>query len=489
MSCHDRWVILLLATLAACGPSAGGSTESSGEAPTSEPATDATPITTDAPPTTTGDGTTTADATTGGTTEADTTTGEPGSCDVAQGDHAVVCRAPDCAITVDLEIRCHDHDFASRGVGVAPAPDGTWYMAGRFFSPAQLFRADADGAEQIIGVIDDYMDRTLLMTQGPDGAPHIAVDAEAPNWEGGLHYLTRIDGAWTDTLVAGAERFLIDVKIDSQGRPHVFFDDASYSAAVLEGGTWTTHTLAASGSAPQFVLGPDDDEIVITVSDQQLQALVGDQTVGLGSTLPNGTFYYQAAAAATGPTLAAALQLGDELEVAWWPDPAAVAIPGSPVLVDACPSIGVDDPDTMCSGPCHDGGVGMVANAFAFARSADGVGWLAWIVTHRDIDFHYELVDFEGPLCQAIVDSDDTVDVLHLARVPLDGDAPAEVLTLPLPDLAQGVFTGLSGRPVGPVVLEAFGSDLAVALRLRSEPEGTQFPYARLFRIDTTKLP
>jgi len=49
--------------------------------------------------------------------------------------------------------------------------------------------------------------------------------------------------------------------------------------------------------------------------------------------------------------------------------------------------------------------------------------------------------------------------------------APAEVLTLPLPDLAQGMFTGLSGRPVGPVVLEAFGSDLAVALRLRSATE------------------
>lgn len=488
MSCHEQFVILLLAALVACGPSTGGSTESSGEAPTSDAATD--PITTGAPPATTGDGTPTTDATTSGTTEADPTTGELGSCDVAQGDHAAACRAPDCAITVDLEIRCHDHDFASRGVGVAPAPDGTWYMAGRYFSPAQLFRVDADVTEQITGVIDDYMDRTLLMTQGPDGAPHIGVDAEAPNWEGGLHYLTRMDGAWTDTLVAGAERFLIDVKVDSQGRPHVFFADDGYGAAVLDGGTWTTHTLADLGSAAQFVLGPDDDEIVIAVADQQIQALVGDQMVELGSSLPVGTFYYQAATAAAGPTLAAALHLGDGLEVAWWPDPAAVAIPGSPVLVDACPSIGVDDPDAMCPGPCHDGGAGMVANAFAFARSADGAGWLAWIVTHRDLDFHYELADFEGTLsCQAIVDGGDTIDVLHLARVPLDGDAPAEVLTLPLPDLAQGVFTGLSGRPVGPVVLAAFGSDLALALRLRSDPEMMQFPYARIVRIDTTKLP
>ncbi|MFY0533185.1 hypothetical protein [Nannocystis pusilla] len=146
MSWRDPLVILLLATQAACGPSTGGSTESSGEAPTSEPTTDAPPATTDAPPTTTdappittGDGTTT-DATTGGTTEADTTTGEPGSCDVVQGDHAAVCRAPDCAITVDLEIRCLDQDFASRGVGVAPAPDGTWYVAGRYFSRAAVPR-------------------------------------------------------------------------------------------------------------------------------------------------------------------------------------------------------------------------------------------------------------------------------------------------------------------------------------------------------------
>lgn len=487
---HDPWVVLSLATLAACGPSAAGSTGSSGEAPTGEPTTEATPSTTETPPTTTHDGTTTTDATTGGTTEADTTTGEPGSCDVVQGDHVAVCRAPDCAITVDLEIRCNDHDFASRGVGVAPASDGTWYVAGRYFSPAQLFRADGDGAEPITGVIDDSMDRTFLMTQGPDGAPHIGVDAQGPNWEGGLHYLTRIDGAWIDTLVPGAEKFLVDVKVDSQGRPHVFFDAEDYSAAVLDGGTWTTHTLAVPGSAPQFVLGPDDDEIAVAVSEQQLQALVGDQTVELGSSLPVGTFYYQAASAAGGPTVAAALQLGDELEVAWWPDPAAVAIPGTQGLVDACPSVEVDDPDAVCPGPCHDGGAGMVANAFAFARSADGVGWLAWIVTNRDIDVHYELVDFEGSLlCQAIGDSGDTVDVLHLARVPLDGDAPAEVLALPLPDPAQGVFTGFPGRPVGPVVLEAFGSDLALALRLRIDSEMTQFPYARLFRIDTTKLP
>ncbi|MFY0533183.1 hypothetical protein [Nannocystis pusilla] len=239
------------------------------------------------------------------------------------------------------------------------------------------------------------------------------------------------------------------MRIDSQGRPHVFFDSANPSAAVLDGGTWTTHTLAALGSAPQFVLGPDDDEIVIAASDQQLKALVGDQTVELGSSLPVGTFYYQAATAAAGPTLAAALQLGDELEVAWWPDPAAVAIPGTAALVDACPSIGVDDPDAVCPGPCHDGSVGMVANAFAFARSADGVGWLAWIVTHRNIDVHYEFANFEGTLvCQAIGEGH-TADVLHLARVPLDGDAPAEVLALPLPDLAQGVFTGF---PVVPSV-------------------------------------
>ncbi|MCY1013969.1 hypothetical protein OV079_52285 [Nannocystis pusilla] len=88
------------------------------------------------------------------------------------------------------------------------------------------------------------------------------------------------------------------MKVDSQGRPHVFFDAEDYSAAVLDGGTWTTHTLAVPGSAPQFVLGPDDDEIAVAVSEQQLQALVGDQTVELGSSLPVGTFYYQAASAA-----------------------------------------------------------------------------------------------------------------------------------------------------------------------------------------------
>jgi hypothetical protein len=494
MSCHHPLAIFLVAAPVACGPSAGdstaGSTADPGETSTGEQTT------IDEQPTTTGDGTTTLDATTGDTTGDDTTAGEPGACDVAQGDHAAVCRGPDCAIEVDLEIRCHDRDFASRGMGVAPAPDATWLVTGSYFTPL-LFRADAGGAAQIAGVIDDYTDKTLLMTQGPDGAPHIAVDGtHSPNWEDGLRHLTLVDGSWTDSLVVDDDKFLtpFDVEVDSQGRPHVFYDgisDSSFSAAVLDGGTWTTHLLDSPGPWTHFVLGPDDQEIVLGAPDHQLRAFVDGQTVELGSTLPQFAVHYQAATAATGPILAAALQLGDALEIAWWPDPAAVAIPGTSAVGDACAATDADGPDDTCPGPCHDDAVGMFPEAFSFTRTADGVGWLAWLATHRDLDAHYQLTELEGAyFCQSIIDRDDSVGMLHLVRVPLGPGAPTDVLTLPVSDLAGGLYD--NGYPTrrSPVVLEASGSDLALALRLRGdEPPYQELPYARLLRIDTTRLP
>lgn len=495
MSCRHHLSLALVVALAACGPSSGGSSGSSATEPgatststtTGESATTGESTTTDVQPTSTGDDPTTAP---GSTTEAGTTTGDPGLCDVAQGDHTAACRAPDCAIAVDLEIRCADAGLAVPGMGVAPAPDATWFVTASW-NEALLFRADADGAEQIVGVIDAYPGKNFQMTQGPDGAPHIVVDATTiPNYEDGLRHLALVDGAWTDTLVTDGDQYVpaFDVKVDSQGRPHVFFDgpkDANYAAAVLDGGTWTTHVIASPGPWTHFVLGPDDEEIALGAPDDQLQAIVDGQTVLLGSTLPM-TVRYQAASAAVGPTLAAALRLGDELEVAWGPDGAAVAIAGTAAVGNACGPLGADGPDAACPGPCHDDAVGMFPGAFSFARTADGVGWLAWVMTHRDLDAHYELGRLDGGyFCLSQVDSDHSSGVLHLARVPLGAGAPAEVLVLPLADIAADGLPHSDGPRVSPVVLEAFGTDLALALRLRGE-EGA---YVRVLRMDTLELP
>lgn len=488
MSCQNHLAIFSVATLVACGPSAGGSTDSGTNDATGSSTGE--PATTDAQPITTGDSTTTT-----GTT-GDGTTGEPGSCDVVQGDHVAACPRPECAITVDLEIRCHDRDFASRGMAVALAPDATWLATGGFFTPL-LFRADSGGAESIAGVIDEYTDETIQMTQGPDGAPHIAVATTTfDNPEGGLRHLTLVDGSWVNTRVTDLEQLLtpFDLEVDSKGRPHVFFDgipDANYTMAVRDGGAWTTHILASPGPWTHFVLGPDDAEIVLGAPDQQLHAFIGDQTVELGSTLPQFDVRYQAATAASGPALAAALQLGDELEVAWWPDPGVVAIPGTSAVGDACGLTDADGPDDTCPGPCHDGAVGMHPDAFSFARTADGVGWLAWVTTHRDLEAHFALTELDGAyFCQSIIDRDDSTGVLHLARIPLDAGAPVDVLTLPVSDIARGLLDDSYPTLRSPVVLEAFGSDLALALRLLGdEPPYMELPYVRVLRIDTTKLP
>lgn len=499
MSCNFPRVLRLVVPLVACGPfpgdPSGGSTQGAGETSSGEPlTTEAPPTTTDDPPT--GDGTTTDDPTTGdGNTTDDPTTGSPGACDVAEGDHAAVCRGPGCPIALDLEIRCHDRDFASRGMSVASTPDATWLAAGSYHAP-MLFRADAGGAESIPGVVDAYKDTTLLMTQGPDGAPHIAVDALGDlGPDGELRHLTLVDGAWTDDVMIAADSilWLIDVDVDSQGRPHAFFYESlaeAYGVAVLDGGAWTTHSLAAPGPWVHFVLGPDDQEIALTAPDQQLQAFIGDQTVALGSPLPPFDVQYQAATGAPGPILAAALQLGDALELAWWPAPAAVVVPDTPAVGDACSATDADGPDSACPGPCHDDAVGMSPDAFSFTRTADGVGWLAWIITHRDRDAHYQLTELEGDyFCGSTLDRDDSFGMLHLARVGFDGP-PVHVLTLPVSDVAGDLYEDGYINRRSPVVLTAFGADLTLALRLLGdEPPYQELPYARVLRIDTTMLP
>jgi hypothetical protein len=184
--------------------------------------------------------------------------------------------------------------------------------------------------------------------------------------------------------------------------------------------------------------------------------------------------------------VALALQLGDGMEVAWGPPPATVGIPGTAAIGDECATIAVDGPDATCPGPCHDDGVGMFPDAFSFARTADGVGWLAWVVTHRDVHVHYAVGELEGDwFCFPQPESDETSAVLHLARVPLGAGAPTQVLAVPMADTeALGMFPDISAR-VGPVVLTAFGGDLAVALRLKGED---MVPYARVLRVDADRL-
>lgn len=98
---------------------------------------------------------------------------------------------------------------------------------------------------------------------------------------------------------------------------------------------------------------------------------------------------------------------------------AAVKIPGTAYIGEACGYVGADGPDATCPGPCHDDAVGMYPNAFSFARTADGVGWLAWVATHRDLDADYQLSELEGDwFCNPILDRDDSFGVLHLTRIP-----------------------------------------------------------------------
>jgi hypothetical protein len=68
---------------------------------------------------------------------------------------------------------------------------------------------------------------------------------------------------------------------------------------------------------------------------------------------------------------------------------------------------------------------------------------------------------------------------LHLARVPLDGGAPEEVLVMPIAALAGDIFDDLY-TPSSPVELGAFGRDIAIGVRLRDSDA-----FVRVLRLDT----
>lgn len=500
-SLATRWTLPVL--LLACGPAPGDTEDGSTGTNTSTTDTSTTTVATTTTDVPTGAGT--SDDTTAGTSTTENTTGEPPpiDCVVTPGDHSAACPAPDCLIEVDLEIRCDDDEFAAPGMGVAPAPEATWFVTSSS-NQSYLFRADAGGAERVEGVVDMFPRNSFVLALAPDGAPHLAVDATtfaaANDYPGGLEHRALVDGAWTSSLAYDVPDHYLpptDLKVDTLGRPHLFINDPppeGYVSAIQDGGTWDSHVIETPGAGPynRFLLGPDDAEIAIAAPDR-LTAIVDGQTVQFGSPISQqSVVFYQAASAPAGPLLGAAVHVEDRIEVAWWPtgpnpDPGKITMAGTTDLQGTCGSTGPVDPNEPCPGPCNDSSSGMRSGAFSFARTADGVGWLAWVTTELDIDYHFELsmlddVDF---FCQAIADSDHSTGVLHLTRVPLGSGAPAEVLTLPMSDLdLSDLFTSSDTR-VSAIELDAFGSDLAIAVRQRADAG----PFIRLLRIDTLAIP
>ncbi len=169
------------------------------------------------------------------------------------------------------------------------------------------------------------------------------------------------------------------------------------------------------------------------------------------------------------------------------PAPTTIDVPSSAPPPFDCTSLY----DGGCPGPCHETAVGAEHGSFALARTADGTGWLAYVVTHYDQQLHFTLAtpcaDPVGcdpePRCNRWVDADATSYVLHLARVPAGGGLASDVISVPVASPVIASLDGLTG--VRTLDVRGFGTNLAVGIETTDSSGNVS---ARVLRIDTTRF-
>ncbi|MCA9690900.1 MAG: hypothetical protein KC636_14940 [Myxococcales bacterium] len=434
---------------------------------------------------------------------------EPVVCASTPGDHATACLGPDCPITADVELRCDDVDFGAIGVRVAPAPDAT-YLATSSERDWFLFRADATSASVVEDLPKTSLEAPVLIALDPAGAVHLAAyDGDDASETRGIVHLHPIDGAWSIEPV-GEDGSVLDFSFGPDGVANLWIERGglpgeAHWLAQREAGAWSSMTLPTIGDYNfQFTRGADGELVslgvrILDTYENQVLAVRDGVTSELGgiNSSPGGftsapdvyrvTPPHPYALDPAEPPFVALIQDIDGYYFAWpaGDDYTLVELPDSMTLVSKC-DFGEATP---CHEPCHEDSAGVEHEAapIAIARTADGVVWAAYHYRQRDriVEF-VERCTADGCLCGGLDSEDHGTHELRLARLVPDGSAPQLVLTLPLAGPADVAVDGttLSWRSVD---LAAFGTDLALAVRLREGPASAGM--IRLLRIDTTRIP
>jgi hypothetical protein len=452
----------------------------------------------------------------------------PLACTSTPVDHSAGCPGSSCPIVDDVAVTCN----SLAGVGalrVAPGPEVTWMATstagqvdGIGTGQLQVFRIAQGRASREDGIPEpESMWYPIVLALSPDGEPSVAV-AETLRFGtsqqvglGADVFLSHGASGWTSSTITTPDaNTLLGMEIGTDGLPHAWMSGPGpvYFHATRNGaGTWTMEP------APLVPMGAGYTEFTLTADNQpaaldfvpastsypgypwQLTTLVGGVETALGSPLePTGPFNEEysvtygimpAAAPSSGPRLGAAYQGSDGIHVAWMqsPAPTTVGVPSSTPPAFDCTS----QYDGGCPGPCHETAVGVENRWFALAWTADGTGWLAYVVTHYDKQLHFTLdppcTNVEscglGPECSEWVDADATSYVLHLARVPSGGGLASDVLSVPVASPVIASLDGVSG--VRTLDARGFGTNLAIGI-LTGDSSGNGT--ARVLRIDTTQF-
>ncbi len=434
---------------------------------------------------------------------------EPVTCAATPMDHAADCPEP-CPIAADVEVRCDDDEFAAPGIRVAPAPEGTWLVTSSG-ADRMLFDVTAAGAIRDEALPASLIRQPVGAALGPAGELHLMADSTVgygADYPGGLLHLARAGDAWQESLVFDTAKYIppIDIDAGSDGVVHLWFTSDAPSQqthAVPDGaGGWTLEPAPSPAGSdwPRFTIGDDGRIVALGFAEAlpgnwQLRTLIDGQERALGAMFfDNFPLHYVVTHAASptlplpgGPAFAAAIQHRDGLSVAW-PTAASydeVAIPESGLPVPVCEGYY----DNGCPGPCHETAVGVEESALGIARTTDGRIWLTYVVTHYDIQIHYEQRNDPelGPYCAAVFDQDDTSAVLHLVEVPTSGAPPAPALAVPMrPPALADLFISWHDFPRA-VDVRAFGSALAIGVRTSSSTPDRAA--VRVLRIETGPMP
>jgi len=497
-------LFVLLPSLAlACGPNPGGGTDTADSTGTTDStATTDSSATDGTGPEPTGE----PDPTTADPTGDETGAPLPVDCSSAPVDHAAACPEP-CAIDLDLEIRCADHEFAAPGLRVAGGPDRAWLVTASS-SDAMLFALTPAAATRLDVLPAGWIRETILLALGTAGDLHLMAQVLTYNPDFGSTMLHVAEAAdWAASTVFKTNKGLppLDLEVDLAGAPHLWFvgdaPDGNFEA-VADGDQWQVGDAPPPAATDWHHFGLTTDGATVATGFRskgnggvwQLQTRVDGVEAALGSAVfADFPYHYRLAPAprptvpAAGPALAAAIQHTASLRVAWPLPPTygELLAPDTALLKPTCG----DEWDNGCPAPCHETAAGLEEAAFAFARTPDGRGWLAHVTTQLDVQLSFEEECDEeiGCYCRRNIDSEASRGVLHLLRVDFELATATEVLTLPVgaPALSD-LFSGWSDTPRA-IDLYAHGTTLTLGLRTQDVTFGERA--IRALRIDTTRLP
>ncbi len=428
------------------------------------------------------------------------------SCDFTLASHDAC--GDNCPIVLDQEIRCGEA-LAQGGVRVAPGSTHT-YVAAATNDGSYMFELTPTDGTTLSDFPLQVQGGMLELALDGTGALHVAADdshvdgSTSPvGYPGGLAYVRASGSDFVkESVYDSDERFTppYDFDLAPDGTAYIWFatyDEVGTNGDALAtrapGGGWSIGDAKPVGIYQHFSLDADGQPVSFGFVEAASGYMLayGPNYTQLGNPLDGfspGRFRVTHGPAPSVPAgsapFVAAIHAAEGLHLAW-PDAQSfvdLSLTGTGVPAYVCPPSYDSDPsDPTCPADCHETASGLEYDAFAIARTADGLVWVAYVVTHFDQVIGYEQQCAEGYCwCSGSPKSDASTAELSIVRFTPGLDQPTLALNMPIPRLAGRTFLDGMWEDNRIVDIRGFGSSLGVALRV----EDATGPYLRVLRLE-----